>query len=294
MFPRPPFLGALAASFALASGVPIAPAPVFAQTNSLPPVTVEPPKQQRPAAARPAQQNRRAIRAARVAPVRNPPPASVPQATGLGTPAGGSLTVPTTEQARAIIDRTPGGVEVVPDTAFKNGPANTVRDVLGWVPGVITQTRWGPDGRISIRGSGLTRSFGNRGINVFMDGLPINTADGLFDLFEIDPTAYRYVEVYKGANALRYGANSLGGAINFVMPTGRDASPFEARLDAGSFGYLKSQASTGGTSRALGLVPQQDRPSAKTGIVNTAKQIRNASTRTSAISFRRMPRRGST
>ena len=53
-----------------------------------------------------------------------------------------------------------------------------------------------------------------------MDGIPISTADGLFDLFEIDPTAYRYVEVYKGANALRYGSNSLGGAINFVMPTG--------------------------------------------------------------------------
>ena len=29
---------------------------------------------------------------------------------------------------------------------------------------------------------------------------------------------------YKGANALRFGANSLGGAINFVTPTGRDAS----------------------------------------------------------------------
>lgn len=136
----------------------------------------------------------------------------------------------------------------MPDTQFKNGPANTVRDILGWVPGVLLQTRWGSDGRISIRGSGLSRSFGNRGINPYMDGIPINTADGLFDLFEIDPTAYRYVEVYKGANALRYGANSLGGAINFVMPTGRDASAFEARFDAGSFGYIKTQASTGGVS----------------------------------------------
>jgi len=63
-----------------------------------------------------------------------------------------------------------------------------------------------------------------------------------FDLFEIDPTAYRYVEVYKGANALRYAANSLGGAINFVMPTGYDALRFDGRIDAGSFGYLKSQA----------------------------------------------------
>ncbi|UPT93236.1 TonB-dependent receptor [Bradyrhizobium barranii subsp. apii] len=149
-------------------------------------------------------------------------------------------------QATAEIQRIPGGVEVVPDTQFKDGPANTIKDILGWVPGVLIQTRWGPDGRISIRGSGLSRSFGNRGINPYMDGIPINTADGLFDLFEIDPTAYRYVEVFKGANALRYGSNSLGGAINFVMPTGRDASPFEARFDAGSFGYLKTQTSSGG------------------------------------------------
>ncbi len=158
----------------------------------------------------------------------------------------GSLTVPNTEAATAAINQTPGGVEVVPDTEFKNGPANTIKDVLGWVPGIIIQTRWGPDGRVSIRGSGLTRNYGNRGVNMFMDGIPINTADGLTDLFEIDPTAYRYVEVFKGANALRFGTNSLGGAINFVSPTGRDAPSFDARIDGGSFGYVKSAVSTAG------------------------------------------------
>ena len=162
--------------------------------------------------------------------------------------AGGSLTVPTTAQATAAIERTPGAVAVVPDTQFKDGPANTIRDVLGWVPGVVTQPKSNIDNRVSIRGSGLTRNYGNRGINVYMDGIPINTSDGLFDLFEIDPAAYRYVEVFKGANALRFGANSLGGAINFVTPTGRDASAFDARFDAGSFGYVKSQFSTGGAS----------------------------------------------
>ncbi len=232
------------------AAVLVSPFGALAQTErpNLPPVTVTAPEQKRAATARPAQQSRTAARAARVVRVRNPAPASTQQATGLETPAGGSLTVPTTAQARALIERTPGGVALVPDTAFKNGPANTIKDVLGWVPGVITQTRWGPDGRISIRGSGLTRNFGNRGINVYMDGIPINTADGLFDLFEIDPTAYRYVEVYKGANALRYGANALGGAINFVTPTGRDAPAFDARVDAGSFGYLRGQASTAGAS----------------------------------------------
>jgi iron complex outermembrane receptor protein len=84
-----------------------------------------------------------------------------------------------------------------------------------------------------------------------MDGIPINTADGYGDFQEIDPTAYRYVEVFKGASALRYGSNALGGAINLVTPTGRDAAPYEARFDIGSFGYVKGQASTGGADGAL-------------------------------------------
>lgn len=155
------------------------------------------------------------------------------------------LTAPGTAQATAHIQRTPGAVEVVPDTDFKGGPAQTVKDVLGWVPGVFAQPRYGEDARVSIRGSGLSRAYGNRGLNFYMDGIPINTSDGLVDLFEIDPTAYRYVEVFKGANALRYGGNALGGAINFVTPTGRDASRLVGRLDAGSFGYRRAQASTG-------------------------------------------------
>lgn len=159
-----------------------------------------------------------------------------------------SLTVPTVEQARADLQRTPGGVALVPDTVFKNRPAQTLKDVLDFVPGVIVQPRFGSDARLSIRGSGFSRNYGNRGINVFQDGIPINTSDGLVDYFEIDPTAYRYVEVFRGANALRFGANALGGAINLVTPTGRDVFHFDARIDAGSFGYLKGQAATGGVS----------------------------------------------
>lgn len=170
----------------------------------------------------------------------------VPQAVELNAVATvGTVIANSTERAAATLALTPGAVSVVPGTAFQRGPASTIKDVLGAVPGVVTQTRWGPDARVSIRGSGLSRSYGNRGLNVFMDGIPIHTADGLFDLFEMDPTAYRHVEVYKGANALRYGANSLGGAINFVTPTGREASPFEARFDVGSFGQVRAQASTG-------------------------------------------------
>nr|WP_202385606.1 TonB-dependent receptor [Altericroceibacterium endophyticum] len=157
----------------------------------------------------------------------------------------------TTQQATAAINRTPGGVEVVPDTAFKNTPVQHIKDILGYVPGVITQPRMGDDARVSVRGSGLSRAYGARGIALLLDGVPMNTADGLVDFFEIDPSAYRYVEVFKGGNALRYGANALGGAINLVTPTGHDASPLDGRIDVGSFGYVKGQASTGGVSGAL-------------------------------------------
>jgi iron complex outermembrane receptor protein len=120
--------------------------------------------------------------------------------------------------------------------------------VLDYVPGIIAQPKWGDDTRLSIRGSGLSRNFHLRGVELFLDGIPINTADGFGDFQEIDPTAYRYVEVYKGANGLRFGASSLGGAINFVTPTGRDASPVSASADIGSFGFQRLQSSSGGVS----------------------------------------------
>ena len=161
-----------------------------------------------------------------------------------------SLTVPDTERARTEIDHTPGAVAIVPDTAFKNSPAATIKDIVDWVPGVWAQPKWGDDTRLSIRGSGLSRNFHLRGVQLYMDGIPINTADGYGDFQEIDPTAYRYVEVFKGANALRFGANSLGGAINFVMPSGYDARRFEGRIDGGSFGFWRGQASSGGVHGA--------------------------------------------
>ena len=158
--------------------------------------------------------------------------------------------MPNTAEARVEIDRTPGGVELVPDTAYKpSTPAATLKDALDYVPGVFVQPKWGDDTRLSIRGSGLSRNFHGRGVQLMMDGIiPISTADGASDFQEIDPTAYRYIEVYKGANALRFGANSLGGAINFVMPTGYDADLFGARVDIGSFGFHKLAASSGGVA----------------------------------------------
>jgi iron complex outermembrane receptor protein len=162
----------------------------------------------------------------------------------------GSLTVPTISEAKADLETTPGGVDLVPSDEYaKSTPAVTLKDALDYVPGVFVQPKWGEDSRLSIRGSGLSRNFHGRGVTLLMDGvIPISTADGGSDFQEIDPSAYRFIEVYKGGNALRFGANSLGGAINFVIPTGYDADLFGARLDVGSFGFHKLAVSSGAVS----------------------------------------------
>ena len=114
---------------------------------------------------------------------------------------GPALTVLTLQQALRDIQQTPGGVAIVPAEAYRNSTvANTIKDVLDYVPGVWAQPKWGEDTRISIRGSGLSRNFHGRSLQLYMDGIiPINTADGYFDFQEIDPTAYRYTEVWRGA-----------------------------------------------------------------------------------------------
>lgn len=162
----------------------------------------------------------------------------------------GALTAPTLSEARAQIETTPGAVDLVPAEDYaQSTPATTLKDALDYVPGVFVQPKWGEDTRLSIRGSGLSRNFHGRGVSLLMDGvIPISTADGASDFQEIDPTAYRYIEVFKGANALQFGANSLGGAINFVMPTGRDTAGSMARVDVGSFGLYKLAATTGGVA----------------------------------------------
>lgn len=103
--------------------------------------------------------------------------------------------------------------------------------------------------RLSIRGSGIGNASHNRGTLLAQDGVPFNEADGFGDFQLIDPLIARYTEVYKGGNALRFGGALLGGAINLVTPTGRNAaSPNLLRLDGGSYGTVRAHAEVARTS----------------------------------------------
>ena len=162
-----------------------------------------------------------------------------------------SLTSPAIEAIRKEIQQTPGGVSVVDPETYKRGKATTLKDVLDYAPGVFVQPRFGAEeARISIRGSGIQRTFHGRGLKLMQDGAPVNIADGGFDFQAIEPLVAKAVEVYRGANALQFGSTTLGGAINFISPTGYDASPLTVRAEYGSFGTVRGLLSSGGVSGA--------------------------------------------
>ncbi len=176
---------------------------------------------------------------------------TLPAITVQGQSEADSITMPSEAEARQAIQKTPGAVGFVSETELREGRTSTVKDMLDYVPGVYAQPKYGQeDARLSVRGSGLSRSFHLRGMRLLLDGVPINQADGAGDFQEIDPLSLRFVEIYKGANALQYGAAGLGGAVNFVTPTGRSNPGFLARLEAGSFQTLRSQLAGGGASGA--------------------------------------------
>ncbi|MCC6073626.1 TonB-dependent receptor family protein [Pseudomonas sp. GCM10022188] len=149
-------------------------------------------------------------------------------------------TAPTLAEKRAEFAQIPGAAAVVDAETYKSGRSSTLQDALGLAPGVFVQPRFGAEeARLSIRGSGLQRTFHGRGLLLMQDGAPLNLADGSFDFQAVEPLAVDHIEVLRGANAWRYGAANLGGAINFVAPTGRTAAPVDLRVEAGSFAYQR-------------------------------------------------------
>ena len=157
-----------------------------------------------------------------------------------------SLTVASVDAARADLARVPGGTEVVDADRYLRGRASTLADTFALSPGVFAKPRFVSDeARLSIRGSGLQRTFHGRGIRVLQDGVPLNLADGGFDMQALEPAAAAHVDVWRGGNALAQGSSTLGGAIDYVSRTGRSDAGALARVELGSFEYLRATVAGG-------------------------------------------------
>lgn len=158
-----------------------------------------------------------------------------------------SLTNDPTELSRARLSEIAGATGVIgPDERL--GEANlSISDAVGGTPGVIAQPFFGGNDqpRIQMRGSGLQQNPTQRGVLLLQDGLPLNRADGSYIVASLEPDASNTIEIYRGATGGRVGAATLGGAINFISLTGRDAQDTRLAVEGGSFGTAIGRATFG-------------------------------------------------
>ena len=151
------------------------------------------------------------------------------------------------DNVRKRLNVLPGGVALVPQQDYTNAGNPTLAAALSGVPGVVLQSFFGGNDqpRIQIRGSGLQQNPVERGVLVLYNGLPINRADGSYIVGFANPRQAESLEVYRGYMANRLGATVLGGAINFVSPTGSTQPGSQLTVSGGSFGQINTSGQTG-------------------------------------------------
>jgi iron complex outermembrane recepter protein len=188
----------------------------------------------------------------------NPPPANVegtnapmvlPGITVIGRT---SLTSPSAAEAAEQNRQIPGGFMVKTADEMNKGRASNFQDLLQGVPGVFMQSENGMEiSKISIRGSGIESDDEPLGVNFLLDGVSFAQGDGETIIEDFDVNTLKYAEVYRGADAFKYGGMTMGGAVNLVPLTGYDADPFQIRLEGGSYGFMRGQVSSGGVDGKL-------------------------------------------
>ncbi|MFG6430420.1 TonB-dependent receptor family protein [Roseateles sp. LYH14W] len=148
---------------------------------------------------------------------------------------------------------TPGAVTLVDGEDLRQRNVTSLADALRYVPGLwVASGSTGDSTFFSARGSNLdATNYDGNGIKLLVDGLPVTAADGNNHNRDVDPLSARYAVVARGANALTYGASTLGGAIDFITPTARDGAANEVLVNGGSHGQRQARATVGTVAGAF-------------------------------------------
>jgi iron complex outermembrane recepter protein len=147
----------------------------------------------------------------------------------------------------------PASVSVISRDDIQLGQQQlSLAETLGQVPGLFAQNQYNftQDLRVSIRGAGSRASFGIRGIQIYIDGIPATTTDGQGGVDDVDLGSAERVEVIRGPVSSLYGSAS-GGVINIMTEAGPDQPFVEISTSQGEYQASKYQLKTGGQTGDL-------------------------------------------
>jgi len=119
-----------------------------------------------------------------------------------------------------------------------------VSDVLRDIPGVSVSRIGAVGGQTQIR---IRGAEGNH-VLVLVDGIKVSDPyQGEFDFGTLIADDAARIEVLRGQQSALYGSDAIGGVINYISLSGRDAPGVRLRAEGGSFGTYN------GTARAAGV-----------------------------------------
>ena len=120
-----------------------------------------------------------------------------------------------------------------------------VSDVLRDVPGVAVSRSGAVGGQTQVR---IRGSEGNH-VLVFVDGIKVSDPyQGEFDFATLIADDAARIEVLRGQQSSLYGSDAIGGVINYITLSGREAPGIRLRAEGGSFGTYSGTARVGGAS----------------------------------------------
>jgi vitamin B12 transporter len=168
----------------------------------------------------------------------SPPPEPAPALVTAGArPARSSAAVEVKVQGQSQAEhlrRSAEAVHVV-ETAEAKRRTSDLGEVLARTQGVGVQRAGGVGSDMRFSLNGLTDDQ----VRFFLDGVPLEFAGYPFGIANIPVNLVERVEIYRGVVPIRFGADTLGGAVNVVGDRRIRGSHASASLQAGSFGtYL--------------------------------------------------------
>jgi iron complex outermembrane recepter protein len=222
--------------------------PALAQSGqSLPPVTVDAPKQQ---AARPTQPSRRAARSQSGARRATAPPQQQQTVDSAGRggigergtgPVVGYLATQsvTATKTDTPILTTPQSISVVTKDQIEDQGAQNLTEALRYTPGVTIQ---------SFGANAFFDSFKLRGFEAprYLDGLRLPADNTTFAIPRIETYGLERVEVLKGPSAALYGQSEPGGLLNMVSKRPTSTPQYEVVGSFGSFERFQGAFDIGG------------------------------------------------
>lgn len=166
-----------------------------------------------------------------------------------------SVTVRST-LAPAPLEQAPASVTVIDGESARDRQWQVnLSETLPAVPGLLAQNRqnYAQDLQLSIRGHGARSTFGVRGLQILVDGIPATMPDGQGQINSIDLASAERIEVLRGPYSALYG-NASGGVINVYTERGEGPARVEGSFALGSNGQRRLGLKAQGESQGIGYV----------------------------------------